>query len=69
MRDTDWYTLFAAPVLADRALDRVVNASHRVVMDGPHPATQAGIGGPCHRRGGNIHHVAKRPSHGDGAIP
>ncbi|MBX6377304.1 MAG: ATP-binding protein [Clostridia bacterium] len=31
----DWYTLFADPVLAEGALDRLINASHHVLMDGP----------------------------------
>lgn len=31
----DWYPLFADPVLAEGALDRLVNASHHVLMDGP----------------------------------
>lgn len=31
----EWYTLFADPVLAEGALDRLVNASHHVLMDGP----------------------------------
>jgi len=31
----EWYALFADPVLAEGALDRLVNASHHVLMDGP----------------------------------
>lgn len=31
----EWYPLFANPVLAEGALDRLINNSHHVVMDGP----------------------------------
>ena len=31
----EWYSLFSDPVLAEGALDRLVNASHHVLMDGP----------------------------------
>lgn len=31
----EWYHLFADPVLAEGALDRLVNASHHVIMDDP----------------------------------
>ncbi|MDI3317786.1 MAG: IS21-like element helper ATPase IstB [Bacillota bacterium] len=31
----DWYALFADPVLAEGALDRLVNASHHVLIEGP----------------------------------
>lgn len=30
----DWYALFANPVLAEGALDRLVNSSHHVLMEG-----------------------------------
>jgi DNA replication protein DnaC len=31
----EWYSLFSDPILAEGALDRLVNASHHVLMDGP----------------------------------
>jgi DNA replication protein DnaC len=31
----EWYSLFSDPVLAEGALDRLVNASHHVLIDGP----------------------------------
>ena len=30
----DWYSLFPNPVLAEGALDRLINSSHHVVMAG-----------------------------------
>ncbi len=30
----EWYALFATPVLAEGALDRLVNNSHHVLMEG-----------------------------------
>ncbi len=32
---TDWYALFPNPVVAESLLDRLVNTSHQVLMDGP----------------------------------
>ena len=31
---TDWYTLFPNPVLAESALDRLVNSAHHVIFRG-----------------------------------
>jgi DNA replication protein DnaC len=31
----DWYPLFPNPVVAESLLDRLVNTSHNVFMDGP----------------------------------
>jgi DNA replication protein DnaC len=31
----DWYPLFPNPVVAESLLDRLINTSHQVVMDGP----------------------------------
>jgi DNA replication protein DnaC len=31
----DWYPLFPNPVVAESLLDRVINTSHRVFMNGP----------------------------------
>jgi DNA replication protein DnaC len=31
----DWYPLFPNPVVAESLLDRVINTSHQVLMDGP----------------------------------
>ncbi|WJY54604.1 IS21-like element helper ATPase IstB [Streptomyces chengbuensis] len=32
---SDWYPLFPNPVVAESLLDRLINASHQVIMDGP----------------------------------
>jgi DNA replication protein DnaC len=32
---TDWYALFPNPVVAESLLDRLINTSHQVLMDGP----------------------------------
>ena len=31
----DWYGLFPNPVVAESLLDRLINTSHQIVMDGP----------------------------------
>ncbi len=31
----DWYPLFPNPVVAESLLDRLINASHQVIMNGP----------------------------------
>jgi DNA replication protein DnaC len=31
----DWYPLFPNPVVAESLLDRLINTSHQIVMDGP----------------------------------
>jgi DNA replication protein DnaC len=31
----DWYPLFPNPVVAESLLDRLINTSHQVVMNGP----------------------------------
>jgi DNA replication protein DnaC len=31
----DWYPLFPNPVVAESLLDRLINTSHVVLMDGP----------------------------------
>ena len=31
----DWYPLFPNPVVAESPLDRLINNSHQVVMNGP----------------------------------
>jgi DNA replication protein DnaC len=31
----DWYPLFPNPVVAESLLDRLINSSHHVLMDGP----------------------------------
>jgi DNA replication protein DnaC len=43
----DWYSLFPNPVVAESILDRVVNASHQVHMDGKsyRPNGRPGRGG------------------------
>ncbi|MFF1595821.1 ATP-binding protein [Streptomyces sp. NPDC058286] len=32
---SDWYPLFPNPVVAESLLDRVINTSHQVIMNGP----------------------------------
>ncbi|MFJ3861608.1 ATP-binding protein [Streptomyces sp. NPDC090085] len=32
---SDWYPLFPNPVVAESLPDRLINASHQVIMDGP----------------------------------
>lgn len=32
---TDWYALFPNPVVAESLLDRLINNSHQILMDGP----------------------------------
>lgn len=32
---TDWYALFPNPVVAESLLDRLINTSHQILMDGP----------------------------------
>ena len=34
-RPIDWYPLFPNPVVAESLLDRLINISHQVFMDGP----------------------------------
>ncbi|MFI0220437.1 ATP-binding protein [Streptomyces lydicus] len=31
----DWYPLFPNPAVAESLLDRLINASHQVIMNGP----------------------------------
>ena len=31
----DWYALFPNPVVAESLLDRLINTSHQILMDGP----------------------------------
>ena len=31
----DWYALFPTPVVAESLLDRLINTSHQILMDGP----------------------------------
>lgn len=32
---TDWYALFPNPVVAESLLDRLINTSHQIFMNGP----------------------------------
>ncbi|MFJ1886597.1 ATP-binding protein [Streptomyces sp. NPDC088137] len=32
---SDWYPLFPTPVVAESLLDRLINTSHQVIMNGP----------------------------------
>ena len=34
-RPVDWYPLFPNPVVAESLLDRLINTSHQVFMNGP----------------------------------
>ena len=31
----DWYALFPNPVVAESLLDRLINTSHQILMEGP----------------------------------
>ena len=31
----DWYPLFPNPVVAESLLDRLINTSHQIIVDGP----------------------------------
>ncbi|GAS93714.1 IstB domain-containing protein ATP-binding protein, partial [Mycolicibacterium canariasense] len=31
----DWYNLFPNPAVAESLLDRLINTSHQILMDGP----------------------------------
>lgn len=49
----EWYSLFSDPVLAEGALDRLVNASHHVLIDGPsyRPRKRPGTAAPAEAGG------------------
>ncbi len=32
---SDWYPLFPNPIVAESPLDRLINTSHQVIMNGP----------------------------------
>jgi DNA replication protein DnaC len=32
---SNWYALFPNPVVAESLLDRLINTSHQILMDGP----------------------------------
>ena len=50
----DWYPLFPNPVVAESLLDRLINTSHQVLMDGPVlPAPQTTRAEPRRRSSGN----------------
>ncbi|WP_435887859.1 ATP-binding protein [Streptomyces chartreusis] len=37
---SDWYPLFPNPAVAESLLDRLINTSHQVIMNGPEQAAQ-----------------------------
>lgn len=49
----DWYPLFPGPVVAESLLDRVINNSHQVFMNGPSYR-------PDKRPGGRVTTTAKQ---------
>jgi DNA replication protein DnaC len=50
----DWYPLFPNPVVAESLLDRLINTSHQVVMNGAQlPAQQETGTRHPHRKGGH----------------
>ncbi|SUE32718.1 transposase [Mycolicibacterium gilvum] len=44
----DWYNLFPNPVVAESLLDRLINTSHQILMDGPsyRPRKRPGASAP-----------------------
>ncbi|MFB7510368.1 ATP-binding protein [Streptomyces broussonetiae] len=54
----DWYPLFPNPVVAESVQDRLINASHQVIMNGPgyrpnkRPGNPAGKNGTASSQGG-----------------
>src|ERR1700756_4182724 len=46
----DWYPLFPNPVVAESLLDRLINTSHQVLMDGPSYRPRQRPGAPATRQ-------------------
>ncbi|MEU6950674.1 ATP-binding protein [Streptomyces sp. NPDC046316] len=72
---SDWYPLFPNPVVAESLLDRLINTSHQVIMNGPsyrpnkRPRTPAGK--PPTARPGRSRHMRRSsawPSPGSSAM-
>ncbi len=55
---TDWYPLFPNPVVAESLLDRLINTSHQVLMDGPsyRPNKRPGPRPPTGEGGHRVEH-------------
>jgi len=55
---TDWYPLFPNPVVAESLLDRLINTSHQVLMDGPsyRPNKRPGPPAPTGEGGHRVEH-------------
>jgi len=51
----DWYPLFPSPVVAESLLDRLINNSHQVFMNGPsyRPSKRPGRVVPTGNTNGN----------------
>jgi len=66
---TEWYALFPNPVLAEGALDRLVNAAHHVLLDGKsyrprqRPDAKAGAGSSTRALSGDVveHEAVRSP--------
>lgn len=48
---SDWYPLFPNPVVAESLLDRLINASQQVIMNGPSYRTNKRPKGPSDKPG------------------
>ncbi|MDT5230769.1 MAG: hypothetical protein QOI39_1269, partial [Mycobacterium sp.] len=60
----DWYPLFPNPVVAESLLDRLINTSHQILMDGPsyRPRNDPGPPPPdTHRQPSYPHHSSSEP--------
>jgi hypothetical protein len=72
----DWYPLFPNPVVAESLLDRLVNTSHQVFMNGPSyrpnkrpappPSPRPNQRRPSGRRSSRTHHLRNSASAGLG---
>ena len=64
---TDWYTLFPNPVLAESALDRLVNSAHHVIFRGrtyrPLRRPDRGLNGALEDSDGSEEQQSQRPRH------
>ena len=47
----DWYPLFPHPVVAESLLDRLINSSHQVIMNGPSYRPNKRPKGPADKQG------------------
>ena len=62
----DWYPLFPNPVVAESLLDRLINTSHQILMDGPsyRPRKRPGDA-PTRQHEGRRVDLTRRPTVGN----